>query len=229
MKISVIIPVLNEEKRIGQVIKGVRERSSGHLGEVIVVDGGSKDQTATIARSVGAMVIQSEKGRGRQMNRGAEIAQHEILYFLHADTLPPAGFDRIIIGRVTEGSQAGCFRLRFDWNHPILNLYAFFTRLKTTLVRFGDQSLFVEKSLFKKVDGFRENLIVMEDQKIVRDLKKNGRFVLCKDEVVTSARKYREVGVVKLQFVFILIWMGYYFGVDQDVLTDLYRKFILPD
>ncbi len=229
MKISVIIPVLNEEKRIGQVIKGVRERSDGHLGEIIVVDGGSEDQTAAIAGSMGVMVIESEKGRGRQMNRGAERAQYDILYFLHADTLPPDGFDRVIIGRVAEGNQAGCFRLRFDWNHPILNLYAFFTRLKTTLVRFGDQSLFVEKSLFKKIDGFRENLIVMEDQKIVRDLKKNGRFVLCKEEVITSARKYREVGVIKLQFVFILIWMGYYLGIEQDALTGFYRKFILPE
>jgi rSAM/selenodomain-associated transferase 2 len=228
MKISVVIPVLNEEDRIAELMQAVRAHATGYVDEMIVVDGGSCDNTLKIARESGAVTLSSQRGRGRQMNHGADKAASEVLYFLHADTIPPPGFDKVIIDKVLSGYSAGCFRLRFDWEHPMLKFYSLFTRFKTTLVRFGDQSLFVEKSLFKKIDGFEENLIVMEDQKIVRELKKWAPFTVCKNEVITSARKYREVGAVKLQILFFLIWFGYYLGVSQENLTSFYKRKIRP-
>jgi rSAM/selenodomain-associated transferase 2 len=226
-QISVIIPVFNEEKNIGNTISLLRERSATDIGEIIVVDGGSKDKTKEYALNSGADVIDSEKkGRAAQMNRGAESASGDILYFLHADTVPPFNFDKDILKAVSSGFKAGCFILRFNDSHPGLKFYAWFTRFKSTLIRFGDQSLFVTKSLFEAVGGYDESLIVMEDQKIVRSIKRESPFKIIERPVITSARKYRKNGVFKLQAVFFMIWAGYYSGLSQEVLTKIYRKFI---
>lgn len=226
-EISVIIPVYNEEKTIGETVSKLKERSGSYVGEILVVDGGSTDKTKEQALKAGAIVIDSEKkGRAAQMNRGAESASGDVLYFLHADTIPPLSFDEDIIKAVSEGYEAGCFTLQFDAPHPGLRFYAWFTKLKSTLVRFGDQSLFVTKSLFENIDGYDETLIVMEDQQIVRKIKKMTPFAIISNPVVTSARKYRENGVYRLQVVFFLIWAGYYLGLSQFSLTNIYKKFI---
>jgi len=226
--ISIIIPVLNEEDQIGNVIENLQALQSGNVKEIIVVDGGSDDRTVEVAESGGATIVDSEKGRAKQMNAGAESANGEILYFLHADTTPPEYFDREIEDAVNDGYDFGCFRLQFDWSHPLLNFYSRFTRLKTTAVRFGDQSLFVRKEIFEQAGGFDEDLIVMEDQEIYRRLHLHGKFYLSEQNVITSARKYKEIGTVKLQVLFTLIWLGYYFGLKQNTLVNFYKKFILP-
>lgn len=227
MKISIIIPALNEENQIGDLIRYLNKNGEDSISEIIISDGGSTDQTIKIAEELGASVL-SASGRGRalQMNEGAEIASSEILYFLHADTLPPPNFCFEIADAVKKGADAGSFTLRFDTLNPILKLYSLFTHLPITAVRFGDQSLFVKKSLFKLVGGFREELIVMEDQQIVSDLKRNGEFVLINKSVLTSARKYRVIGAFKLQFIFTIIWAGYYLGARQNTLKHIYQSFI---
>lgn len=225
-KISIIIPVYNEEKSIGELIQALWIRQSGNVGEIIVVDGGSTDQTVSIAAKNGAKVISSDKKRrSSQMNRGAETAAYNILYFLHADTFPPLHFDQFIVN-VFNNCKAGCFQLRFNDPSPILQLYSKGTALKTALVRFGDQSLFVDKNIFHQVGGFDENLVVMEDQKIVREIKKITSFQLLDKYVTTSARKYRNNGLFKLQFIFTMVWLGYYLGVKQEVLVHFYHTMI---
>lgn len=226
-KISVIIPVLNEEEAIDRLLNELKQRSSEGSCEILVVDGGSTDRTQELAQDAGATVIESEKkGRAAQMNLGAKHASADILYFLHADTIPPADFDSYILKSLSKGFGAGCFYLQFDDSHPALRFYAWFTRFKSTLIRFGDQSLFVTKLVFESIGGFDESLIVMEDQKIVRKIKRESPFKVIKSPVITSARKYRENGVYRLQGVFFLIWAGYYLGLDQQSLTDIYRKYI---
>jgi rSAM/selenodomain-associated transferase 2 len=226
-EISIVIPVLNEEEVIGQVIDHIHSSSTGHIREIIIADGGSSDRTREVAGKKGAKVVTcSKKGRASQMNEGARNASGEVLFFLHADTIPPARFDLLILNEIRRGAGSGCFRLAFDWEHPLLRFYSWFTRFGNTLIRFGDQGLFVRKELFQAVNGYDEALVVMEDQKIVRELKKKGTFSLIPQNVVTSARKYREAGVVRLQVIFFLIWAGYYLGAEQKTLVHFYRKSI---
>lgn len=227
MNISVIIPTFNEEDVIQKTIQTVFSRGGDELLEIIVADGGSSDGTADNVRSSGARLIFSEKkGRAAQMNAGASEGRGEILYFLHADSQPPENFDRKIISAVKNKASAGCFRLVFDHPHPLLKMFAWFTRFDLDLFRFGDQSLFVEKSEFEKAGGFRENHIVMEDQEIVTRIKKRAPFIVLPDSVTTSARKYLDVGVVKLQFIFVVIFTLYYAGVKQETLKSMYKELL---
>ena len=228
MKISVIIPVLNEQDSIGRVIRTLKERATGNrIGEILVVDGGSDDLTTEIAVSTGAKVIHApSKGRAVQMNRGAECAGFSILYFLHADTVPPCGFDRQVIKAQKEGYPAGCFRLAFDSRHPVLRFYAWCTRFDLNAFRFGDQSLFVTGTLFETLGGFRSDYTVMEDNDMVRRIKDIAPFKIVKDKVITSARKYRANGVFRLQFIFFSIYVLFFMGFSQQKLVHIYTKWI---
>ena len=224
-KISIIIPVINEGEILGSTLQQLKKNQAGYVGEILVVDGGSRDNTVQIAADSGAKVLHSEKkSRAAQMNLGARMAKEEILFFLHSDTIPPAGFDRQIITSLKDGADFGSFRLRFDWDHPLLNLYSWFTRFKSPLIRFGDQGLYARSKNFWNAGGFDESLTVIEDQKIFYQLRKTGRFGLIAKEVITSSRKYRSNGVVRLQLIFFAIWMGYYLGISQDVLVHFYRS-----
>lgn len=225
---SVIIPAYNELRHIGRTIGEVRGRAGAQSEiEIIVADGGSTDGTPAAAREAGASVIRcARKGRAVQMNEGAAAATGRVLYFLHADSIPPDGFDRLILDQVGRGNTAGCFRLEFDWNHPILDGYAWFTRFDINAFRFGDQSLFVTRRHFAEAGKFREDLAVMEDNEIIRRLKQAGPFVILPQKVITSARKYRENGVIRLQAVFTLIYLLYHLGVRQEKLVQIYKRCI---
>lgn len=227
MQISVIIPALNEEAVIAKTIGKVRQHSDpSRLKEIIVVDGGSTDATVAQAERAGAIIVKSPKGRAKQMNVGAKAASGEILYFLHADSIPPAGFGQAILKAIDEGYSAGCFRLKFDKEHMLLNFYAWFTRYDVDAFRFGDQSLYMNRVVFSRIGGFREDHIVMEDNEIVRRVKQAYKFCIRPERVTTSARKYREVGVLKLQLIFCLIYIGYFVGASQATLVSWYNKII---
>ena len=227
MKISVIIPAYNEEERIARTIESVFSRENGGVEEVIVVDGGSTDRTVNEVQSTSARILSSpQKGRASQMNYGAANAKAELLYFLHADTFPPELFDKKIVDAVAEGDKAGCFRLSFDRDHPMLNFYAWCTRFDIDAFRFGDQSLFVNKEFFDSMGGFREDHIVMEDQEMVKRIKKEASFIILTEEVITSSRKYLENGVLKLQLIFTLILVLYKAGVSQAKLVLIYEKLL---
>lgn len=227
--ISIVIPSFNEEEYIADLIYALKERAlkDGLIREIIVADGGSTDMTRQNAKNAGAVVIECQKkGRATQMNEGAKVARGQILYFLHADTVPPVGYDEQILSAISNGAGAGCFQLRFGNDHPILKLYAWFTKFQITLVRFGDQSLFVKAKIFFEAGGFDENLAVMEDQKMVSELKKRTSFILLDEAVMTSARTYEKNGVVRLQLIFGMIVILYYFGAKQDTIVHLYNSLI---
>lgn len=227
MKISIIIPALNEAQRIGDVIQKIEQKAEREIYEVIVVDGQSDDSTAEVARRGGASVIICRKsGRAAQMNCGAKAAGGDIHYFLHADTIPPAGFDCAIETAVVNGAGAGCFRLEFSSEHPLLRFYSWCTRFNLNVFRFGDQSLFVTRELFAVAGGFDETLTVMEDQQMVRDLSAKNKFTVLGESVCTSARKYHQNGVIRLQLIFTIILILYYCGVSQDVLVHFYHSVI---
>jgi len=229
--ISVIIPVYNEEPEIANTINRVFENDVDKLvHEIIVSDGGSTDNTDTAAAGAGARICRSvKKGRASQMNAGASMATGSILYFLHADTIPPPAFSTAITNCVTRNRKAGCFMLAFDHEHWFLRLHSWFTRFNIDAIRFGDQSLFLTKQLFEETGGFDESLIVMEDQELVKRIRKHSGFVVIKQRVLTSARKYVENGVYKTQLVFYLIFLMYQLGYSQRKLVQTYRRLLLQN
>ncbi|MBD3616940.1 MAG: TIGR04283 family arsenosugar biosynthesis glycosyltransferase [Gracilimonas sp.] len=223
--ISIIIPAYNEEKKIGDLIAYLYKHCRKEEAEIIVVDGGSTDNTVELAQKKGAVTVTSpQKGRARQMNYGAKNAKGEWLYFLHADTTPPPTFITDIRNAVDSGYDCGCFRLRFDSNQPVLKFYSWFTRFDIDFFRFGDQSLFVKKTLFEQINGFDEALMVMEDQEIVSRLKAHAQFSIISKPVFTSARKYENIGVFRLQLIFVLVVFLYYLRVNQYVIMHFYKE-----
>ncbi|WP_439880055.1 TIGR04283 family arsenosugar biosynthesis glycosyltransferase [Pontibacter sp. MBLB2868] len=223
MTLSIIIPTFNEAAVIGRLVQYLLLHSSEGT-EILVADGGSTDMTQRIATASGAKVVNCAcKGRAPQMNKAASGATGNVLYFLHADTFPPVQFEKQIKGAVENGFGSGCFRLQFDDPHWFLSLNAWFTRFDLDAVRFGDQSLFVKKELFELAGGFDEKLILLEDQEIITRLRKQQPFVVLPQAVVTSARKYKEVGVYTLQTGYFLIYTLYRMGVSQRRLVQVYR------
>ncbi len=226
--ISVIIPTYNEETSIKETIQRVREYDEMNLvNEIIIADGGSIDHTIEIAKNENVkVVISPSKGRGAQMNYGASSATGEIVYFLHADTIPPRNFSADIANAISKGFTSGCYRLSFDYKHWFLKSNCWFTRFDINAVRFGDQSLFVTKKVFEKSGGFREDLIMMEDQEIIGRIKKYGKFKVMNGSVITSARKYLDNGIYRMQGIFFVIWLMYYLGYPQQKLLKLHRRMI---
>ena len=226
--ISIIIPAYNEEGHIGTTVRLVRQLGDmKDVTEIIVVDGGSGDATCKEAADAGAVALVSpQKGRAAQMNCGASVATGTILYFLHADSIPPSGFTTDIIRAAGNGYKSGCYRLQFDHRHWFLQANSWFTRFDVNAVRFGDQSLFAVTEAFQKSGGFREELLMMEDQEIIHRLKKQGPFIVMKGAVITSARKYLDNGIYRMQVIFFRIWFLYYRGYSQERLLKLYRKLI---
>lgn len=227
-QISIIIPVLNEELYIGDTLKHVLENSSEkNISEIYVIDGGSTDKTRDIiAEFKNINLLNSQKGRAKQMNLGAENATGNILYFLHADSFPPKDFDALIIDQIKTGNQAGCFRMHFDSNHWWLCLASWLTKFRWRACRGGDQSQFITKQLFDAIGGFDERFIIYEDNVLINELYARKQFVVINKKIKTSARLYRKHGVWKLQFFFWSIYVKKWFGASADELYLYYKKHI---
>lgn len=190
-EISIIIPTLNEEEHIGKLIRHLRDNP--HNVQVIVADGNSSDQTVEIAEREGAEVISVDRAsRPKQLNAGATMARAPLLFFVHADTLPPKDYADQILHASADGNTFGSFRFKFDSDKRVLAFNSRCTRIPVMIVRGGDQSLYIPKSIFKRLNGYREDHIVMEDYDIMRRGKKIARFRLLQDDVLVSARKYEE-------------------------------------
>lgn len=226
--ISLIIPTYNEEENIAETIREIKDRDTEKLiSEIVVSDGQSIDQTIEVSSKSGATVLSCpNKGRAAQMNLGAATAKEEILYFLHADSIPPKNFSSYILNAIKNNASSGCFRLSFDHEHWFLKANCWFTKFDVNAVRFGDQSLFVKKNVFIETGGFREDLLMMEDQEIIHRLKKLGKFTVMNAQIVTSARKYLDNGIYRMQGIFFRIWILYYLGYSQERLLKLHRKLI---
>ncbi len=224
-QISIIIPVYNEEAAIATILTYLKKNSNpSNIKEVLVVNGESSDQTASIAKKLDATVLHSPKGRARQMNLGAKHASGELLYFLHADTLPPQHFDMSILEAYHKGAKAGCFQMKFDSNSLFLNFFAWFSRFNHKMCRGGDQSLFITKKHFKKLNGFNEDYVVFEDNEFIGRIYKEGSFKVLSRPVKTSARRYEKRGAIALQYHFGVIHLKNYFGASPEQLYDYYKR-----
>ncbi len=231
--ISIVIPVLNEAETIEDLLQHISENVlATSVSEIVVVDGGSDDNSRDIVTRfadnslINVVSVSSNKGRAKQMNAGAKISTGSILYFLHADSYPPNGFDSLIISEVEKGNSAGCFRLKFDSNHPVLRISQWFTRFNFNFCRGGDQSLFVTRNAFDELNGYNESYTIYEDCEFINRIYAKYKFVIINDRLTTSARKYEQQGTVKLQYHFFVIHLKKMFGASAETLSQYYQKHI---
>lgn len=221
MTLSVIIPVYNEAAGLARTLAAV-QALPGDL-EVLVIDGGSRDDTVEIALRMGVRVASAPKGRAAQMNHGAALALGEVLLFLHADTLLPENAHALIAAALTQpGTVGGCFRLGFDDEHRLLRGIAFMTRFSCRLFHYGDQAFFVRAETFARLGGFRLYPL-MEDLDFWLRLRRLGKAVVLPRGIVTSARRFLENGVVRQQLQNVLLVLLYLAGVSPEALARFYR------
>ncbi|MFY0712597.1 TIGR04283 family arsenosugar biosynthesis glycosyltransferase [Seonamhaeicola sp. NFXS20] len=233
--ISIIIPILNEAETIVYLLKHLLKNSSKeNLAEIIVVDGGSTDNSQKLVTQFtnsnlnkpSIKLILSAKGRAKQMNTGAKFATGNILYFLHADSFPPKHFDQLIINEIKQGHLAGCFRLQFNNKHWWLQLASWFTQFNRRICRGGDQSQFITTSLFNDIGGYDENYIIYEDNILINELYKRKQFSVINKKLITSARRYQQHGIWKLQYHFWIIYLKKWLGASANELHEYYRKYV---
>lgn len=225
--ISIIIPAYNEEDGIGKLVHHLHQHSEGEVAEIIVVDGLSDDDTVSEAQKAGASVrLSPQRNRAVQMNEGAYQASGEILYFVHADTLPPSTFVSDIYDALRNGSEAGCFRSRFDRQDLLYKFNAFFTHFDLQVSRGGDQTLFITRQLFKQLAGFRNDYVIMEDYELIERARKQASFQIIPKYVVVSARKYERNSWLRVQLAYWLVHFLYRLGVSQQRLLNTYKALI---
>jgi rSAM/selenodomain-associated transferase 2 len=228
--ISIIIPTLNEAINIKYLLLHLLQNSATiNISEIIIVDCGSTDDTQKIVGKFSLInhkikLILSEKGRAKQMNKGAKIAVGNILYFLHADSLPPKDFDLYILNEVKTGNSAGCFKMKFDSNHWWLKFTGWLTQFNWRASRGGDQSQFITKKLFNDIGCFNEQFTVYEDNDLINKLYARKEFVVIQKWLTTSARRYKNNGVWKLQYHFCMIYFKKWTGASAENLYDYYKK-----
>jgi rSAM/selenodomain-associated transferase 2 len=219
MKISVIVPTLNEEAVLSDSLTALVRHQSPD--ELIIADGGSTDRTLEIASRFGR-VVSSLRGRARQLNEGARQAQGDILLFLHADTKLPHGGLEMVRKAVGSGQcLAGRFRMRFDTNDFLLKLYAAYTRFHC--FSYGDQAFFLHRPLFESMGGFSETA-PFEDIEFYKRLRWKTKPLIIKHPVTTSARRFLKMGRLRQKWINLLLIALYHMGMDVRPLKEkVYR------
>jgi len=221
--ITVIVPALDEAARIGAALAAARAPG---VREIIVVDGGSRDDTARLARQYADVVLTAPRGRAVQMNAGAAIARGDVLLFLHADTHLPAGFETAVLTALADpGVIGGRFDVLLVPSTPLLALIGALMNLRSRLsgIATGDQAIFVRRTVFDEMGGF-EPIPLMEDIAFTRALKRRGRIARLGVRVETSSRRWLANG--PLRTVLLMWWLRllYFCGVAPERLQRYYAN-----
>jgi rSAM/selenodomain-associated transferase 2 len=221
--VSVVMPALNEERRIQASLDSV---ARARAAEVIVVDGGSEDRTVEIARAAGARVISCRPGRALQANAGAAAASGRILLFVHADTLLPWGYDDAARHAMADPRNvAGAFRLRLEADGAPFRLIEtnINARSRVLSTPYGDQGLFVRADTFGVLGGFKP-MAVMEDFEMVHRLRRLGRICVLNTPATTSARRWQQLGPLRVTVINQVMIAGYALGIQPNRLAALYGE-----
>lgn len=221
MRISVIIPTLNEAETIAETLAQVHQAGDC---EVIVVDGGSNDATPDIARVQAGTFLTARRGRARQMNAGAQAASGDVLLFLHADTVLPHGFPGLLEQALADPEViAGRFDVRlsaegwpFRMVETLMNIRSRVSRIAT-----GDQAIFVRRETFLELGGYHEAEL-MEDLELSYRLKRRGKIVCLRERVVTSARRWQRDGIARTIVLMWVLRLCYFAGIPPDYLKTFY-------
>ena len=221
--ISIIIPVLNEAEIVAKTLGQLAQYPAV---EVIVVDGGSTDNTVAIAQKIAKVITVVGQGRAGQMNAGADIAQSDILLFLHADTQLPSNFIELV-SRTLQPPQviAGAFELQIDGSEKSLRLVEILVKIRSHLfsLPYGDQAIFISRETFSKLGGFAK-LPIMEDFEFIQRAKHHGKIAIAPRAVITSGRRWQKLGVWKTTLINQIIIIGYYWGISPVKLGQFYRR-----
>lgn len=227
MLVSIIIPTYNEEANILQLVNYLQKHADDRLAEIIVVDGGSRDQTVQVVRKAGFRCIISEKkGRAAQLNCGYRMSKGSLLYFVHADSIPPKNYLDDLFRAIEEGYAAGCYRFRFDSDKLLLKINSYFTRFDRIMCRGGDQTLFITRDLFEKLGGFRDDFMIMEEYDLIQKIQRKVKFKIIPNDVIVSARKYDKNHYLQVNFANFVVFMMYFAGARQETMVHAYKSLI---
>ena len=221
MRLSVVVPTLEEEEALAATLVRVR---TAPVHELIVVDGGSRDRTETIAARYADRVLRAPAGRASQMNAGAAAASGDVLLFLHADTLLPLDFASAIAGALSDPATiGGRFDVRLEGASRLLPVVAAVInwRSRWTRIATGDQAIFVRRRTFDVVGGYA-TVPLFEDVRLTAALKRHGRLACLRARVITSARRWERRGALR---TIVLMWslrLGHALGVSPARLHRLY-------
>jgi len=225
MKVSVIIPVFNEVLAIQEALAKLQWLTeAGH--EVMLVDGGSVDESVALAQQGSVRVIRSVKGRARQMNTGARQSSGDLLLFLHIDTILPRRGLGHLLESIKEGEDAwGRFDVRLSGEHKMYRLIETMMnwRSRITGIATGDQAIFITRDLFERVGGFPD-IPLMEDVEISRRLKKLRRPICMQDTVTTSSRRWEAGGIYRTMWLMWRLRFSYWMGSDPASLAQKYYR-----
>ncbi len=223
MRLSIVVPVLNEACGIGATLADLgplRQRGV----EVVVVDGHSQDGTPDMAAPLADAVLTAPAGRARQMNAGAAASQGDVLLFLHADTRLPEGADRLIGAAIGNGAGWGRFDVRIEGKPRMLRVVAALmnARSRLTGIATGDQAIFVRRDVFDRVGGFPDQPL-MEDIELSLRLRRLGPPACLRQRGVTSGRRWESRGVWRTIFLMWRLRWRYWRGEPAQALAEAYR------
>ena len=224
MKLSIIIPVYNEAKNITALLRRLRDyRFQGH--EVIVVDGGSSDNSFDCAMGLVDKLLMSNQGRALQMNVGAEQAEGDVLLFLHADTHLPKDADKLIASVIDKDEIWGRFNVSLSGQHVFFRIIETMINFRSCItgIATGDQAIFVKRSIFEQIGAYPE-IKLMEDVALSKRLKSHGKPVCINERVMTSSRRWEEKGIVKTVLLMWRLRLMYFLGVSPEKISSLYYR-----
>lgn len=222
--VSIIIPTYNEEAHISITLETVLALPGNY--EVVVIDGGSSDHTLNIIRQFPRVRLYclERTERAFQMNYGADQAKGQILWFLHADTLPRSDSTTLIENTCKNNDVVGgSHHLEFDQTNWPYRLLSLFTHFNCSLWTFGDQGIFVKKTTFDHIGGYPD-MPILEDLELQLRLRRQGAFIKLSQPVLTSARRHRRYGVWREIFLDTSVVIGYFLGISPRRLKQWYQS-----
>jgi rSAM/selenodomain-associated transferase 2 len=232
-QISVIIPVLDEAAYIGRLLRHLLAHGGTAVCEIIVVDGGSTDATADIVSTFDQVALLSMNGtadvacRATQMNLGAAHAKGSILWFVHADTLPPATFSADLLHAVQRGKVIGGYAFDFESDRFLLRVNSWFTRFNWSFTRGGDQTLFITRAAWEALEGYGAHFVVMEEYDLIDRAAAMGyHYHRLKGAVKVSARKYDANSYMQVQRANLVVFKMYRAGANPEAIKACYYKLL---